>query len=70
MRVSKLNDIQNGACSGSDPIFAATCPLCREEGINLKYSGFDLSDHLRTKHSKAALADFLSAEACYERFWD
>ena len=66
----KLENDDDESCSGSDPLYAAACPLCQEEGDNTKYVGFDLYDHLNgNKHSKSNLAGFLSQEACYHRFW-
>ena len=56
---------------GSDPQYAAECPLCQEEEIHTKYVGFDLYEHLNGKcHTKSNLAGFLSQEACYNRFWE
>lgn len=56
---------------GSDPQYAAACPLCQEEGKDIKYVGFDLYEHLNSEaHTKSNLAGFPSQEACYQRFWE
>ena len=66
-----MNKVKWFNWGGNDPMLAIACPICQDErGIDKKYVGFDLFDHLKFKHSKIALADFLSSEACQQGFWD